>query len=61
MWGMMPSGANQWDSGHVLNAETGEIYSGSMTLVDTGNRLEMTGYVLTPMFSKTTTWKLNKN
>jgi uncharacterized protein (DUF2147 family) len=57
MWGMMPSGDNQWDSGHLLNAETGEIYSGSMTLVDNGNTLEMTGYVLSPMLSKTTTWK----
>ena len=57
MWGMMPSGNNQWDSGHLLNAETGEVYSGSMTLINNGNSLEMTGYVLSPLFSKTTTWK----
>lgn len=57
LWGMMPSGENQWDSGHVLNVETGEKYSGTMTLVDNGNTLELRGYVLTPMFGETKTWR----
>ncbi len=57
LWGMMPSGDNQWSGGHLLNAETGEIYSGTMTLSDNGDTLELTGYVFEPIFSKSSTWK----
>ncbi|MGA2654624.1 MAG: DUF2147 domain-containing protein [Gammaproteobacteria bacterium] len=57
LWGMMPSGDNEWDGGHLLNAESGEIYSGTMKLVNHDDTLEMSGYVIDPIFGKTTTWK----
>ncbi|MFA6037032.1 MAG: DUF2147 domain-containing protein [Legionellales bacterium] len=57
LWGMMPDGKDQWTNGHVLDAETGKIYSGKMTLTHNGNELDLRGYVLTPMFGETSTWK----
>lgn len=57
LWGMMPDGKNQWSQGHVLDAETGKVYSGKMTLADNGNELDLRGYVLTPMLGETSTWK----
>lgn len=57
LWGMKPDGKNQWSDGHVLDAETGKIYSGKMTLADNGNELDLRGYVLSPMFGETSTWK----
>lgn len=57
LWGMMPDGHNKWDSGHVLDAETGKVYSGKMTLTHNGNELDLRGYVFSPMFGTTATWK----
>ncbi|HLF67015.1 MAG TPA: DUF2147 domain-containing protein [Gammaproteobacteria bacterium] len=57
LWGMQPDGKNQWSGGHVLDAETGKIYSGKMTLTHDGNELDLRGYVLTPMFGDTSTWR----
>ncbi len=57
LWGMMPDGKNAWHDGHVLDAETGKIYSGKITLSDDGKQLDLRGYVLTPMFGETATWK----
>jgi hypothetical protein len=56
LWGMMPTGKNTWTKGHVLNAETGKVYSGKMTLSDDGKSLDLRGYILTPMLGDTSTW-----
>jgi hypothetical protein len=57
LWGMKPSGKNAWDSGYVLDAETGKVYTGKMTLSSNGDELDLRGYVLTPLFGATSTWK----
>ena len=46
LWGMKPAGTNTWDSGELLDAETGKIYSGTMKLTANGNSLDMRGYIL---------------
>lgn len=56
LWGMKPDGKDQWSQGHVLNAETGEIYSGKMTLNPDGKTLDMRGYIVHPIFGATGTW-----
>ena len=57
VWGMKPDGKNVWDGGYVLDPETGKQYTGKITLADSGNELDLRGYVLTPMFGETATWK----
>lgn len=57
LWGMKPAGYHRWDSGKLLNAETGKVYSGSMTLSEDGNSLDLRGYVLAPIFGETSTWR----
>lgn len=57
LWGMTPEGKDQWANGHVLDAETGKIYTGKITLKDNGNELDLRGYVLEPIFGETAIWK----
>lgn len=57
LWGMMPKHDNEWESGHVLDVETGDVYSGNLKLIDNGNTLDLRGYVLSPMFGATKKWK----
>ena len=45
VWGMKPDGKNVWDGGYVLDAETGKEYTGKITLADSGNELDLRGYV----------------
>ncbi len=57
LWGMEPTGNNQWGNGQLLDAETGKVYSGKMTLADNNNELDLRGYVLMSMFGDTSTWR----
>jgi uncharacterized protein (DUF2147 family) len=58
LWGMKPAGTNTWDSGTLLDAETGKEYSGTMKLSADGNHLDMRGYILGIKFlGATETWK----
>lgn len=57
LWGMKPAGTNEWDSGHLLDAETGKVYSGKMKMTHDNNQLDLRGYVGIPIFGDTSTWK----
>lgn len=48
--------AERWDGGHVLDPANGKSYKVRLTLVDGGRKLEVRGYVGTPMFGRTQTW-----
>lgn len=58
MWGMKPDSRdpNHWKGGKILNAETGDIYTAEATLSSNGQKLALRGYILNPLFGKTTTW-----
>lgn len=56
IYGMQQVGANAWSRGHVLDPKSGNIYSGTMTLIDNGNRLKLRGYVINPLFGRSETW-----
>ncbi|MFI4955268.1 MAG: DUF2147 domain-containing protein [Gammaproteobacteria bacterium] len=55
VWGMKPdsSNPNHWTGGHILNADNGDIYTAEATLSSDGNKLDLRGYVLSPIFGKT--------
>jgi uncharacterized protein (DUF2147 family) len=47
---------NTWDGGTILDAGEGKIYKVRMQPVDGGKKLEVRGYVGTPMLGRTQTW-----
>lgn len=56
MWGMQQISNNTWGRGHVLDPKSGNIYQGTMTLINDGNNLHLRGYVGLPIFGRTETW-----
>jgi len=48
-------GDNEWVGGKVYDPESGEDYSGKLTLKD-HNTMELRGYVLIPLFGRSETW-----
>ncbi len=47
--------ADVWENGSIYNPEDGELYSCTMTLLDS-NTLKVRGYVGLPLFGKTQVW-----
>jgi uncharacterized protein (DUF2147 family) len=45
-----------WEGGTILDAAEGKIYRVRMTPIDGGARMEVRGFVGTPMFGRTQTW-----
>lgn len=54
--GFKHDGENTWSGGKVYDPESGNDYSGTLTLRD-DTTLELRGYVLIPLFGRTETWK----
>lgn len=54
--GFTYDGDNEWSGGKVYDPESGNDYSGTLTLRDAGT-LELRGYVLIPLFGRTEVWK----
>jgi|KBSSwiStaDraftv2_1062776.scaffolds.fasta_scaffold285842_2 uncharacterized protein (DUF2147 family) len=54
LWDFIPKGNGLWADGQLLDPETGDIYHGTINLVDHGNRLLLRGYWL--IFWRTQTW-----
>lgn len=48
-------GNNRWTGGTVYDPESGSTYSATLEMADT-NTLDLRGYVLIPLFGRTTTW-----
>ena len=53
-----PGGGTEgpWDGGDILDPNDGKVYRVRLTLADQGRRLEVRGYVGTPMFGRTQVW-----
>ena len=49
-------GDNEWDDGWIYDPNNGKTYDCQMTLEDK-NTLSIRGYVGTPMFGRTETWR----
>lgn len=55
--GLKADGNNKWNDGKLVDPESGKTYSGKITLSDNGQSLDLRGYVGTPMFGRSQTWK----
>ena len=54
--GKKVDGKDVWEEGKILDPENGTDYSLRLTPVDGGKKLEVRGYVGTPMLGRTQTW-----
>lgn len=54
--GKKVDGKDVWEQGKILDPENGTDYSLRLTPVDGGKKLEVRGYVGTPMLGRTQTW-----
>ena len=49
-------GKDYWDGGTIIDPNNGTVYRVKLTPVDGGKKLEVRGYVGTPLFGRTQTW-----
>lgn len=54
LWGFTQGQDGNWVNGHALDPHTGEVYRGSMELLNQGKQLKLTGYW--GVFWHTQTW-----
>jgi uncharacterized protein (DUF2147 family) len=45
-----------WDNGEILDPNDGKTYRARLTPIDGGRRLEVRGYIGTPLLGRTQTW-----
>ena len=57
LYGMKADGTNEWSGGKLVDPESGKVYSGKITLSDNGQSLKLRGYVGSPVFGRSQTWK----
>jgi uncharacterized protein (DUF2147 family) len=55
LWGLKASG-DEWTGGAILDPKTGKIYNARLKLIDGGRKLEVRGYIGTPLLGRTQTW-----
>ena len=49
-------GESHWEGGDILDATNGKIYRARLTLSEDNKKLDVRGYMGTPMFGRTQTW-----
>lgn len=49
-------GDSHWDGGDILDAANGKVYRARLTLSDDNKKLDVKGYIGTPLFGRTQTW-----
>lgn len=54
--GKKAEGKDVWEGGKILDPENGKEYSLRMTPTDGGQKLEVRGYIGTPLLGRTQTW-----
>jgi uncharacterized protein (DUF2147 family) len=47
---------DSWTGGQVIDPGKGKTYKAKVTPIDGGKKLEMRGYIGTPLFGRTQTW-----
>lgn len=55
LWGFHLDG-DRWSGGQVLDPETGKVYSATITLLDSGNKLRLRGYIGISLLGRTQYW-----
>ena len=49
-------GESHWEGGDILDAANGKVYRARLTLSDDNKKLDVKGYIGTPLFGRTQTW-----
>ena len=49
-------GESHWEGGDILDAANGKVYRARLTLSEDNKKLDVRGYMGTPMFGRTQTW-----
>lgn len=52
----MKRDGEHWSGGQILDPNNGKVYRSQMKLVDGGKRMEVRGYIGTPLLGRTQTW-----
>ena len=52
----MKRDGEHWSGGQILDPNNGKVYRSQMKLVDGGRRMEVRGYIGTPLLGRTQTW-----
>lgn len=55
--GFHPDGPGRWTGGRIYDPNNGKSYRCKLELEDGGKTLKIRGYVLTPLFGRTTRWQ----
>jgi len=56
LYGFRPDGPGRWTGGRIYDPNNGKSYRCKLELEDGGSTLEIRGYVLTPLFGRSTRW-----
>ena len=49
-------GESHWEGGDILDAANGKVYRARLTLSEDNKKLDVKGYIGTPLFGRTQTW-----
>ena len=49
-------GESHWEGGDILDAANGKVYRARLTLSPDNKKLDVKGYIGTPLFGRTQTW-----
>jgi uncharacterized protein (DUF2147 family) len=53
----LKKGTTHWEGGDILDAANGKVYRARLTLSDDNKKLDVKGYIGTPMLGRTQTWQ----
>ena len=56
IWGFKKIAEGEWEDGQLLDPETGDVYSGNITITDDSSKLDVRGYVGISLFGRSQTW-----
>ena len=56
LWGAKKNGAS-WEDGEILDPENGKIYRVMLTLLGSGQKLEVRGYIVIPAIGRRQIWQ----
>ena len=52
----MKKDGDRWSGGFILDPNNGKVYRSQMKMTDAGKRMEVRGYIGTPLLGRTQTW-----
>lgn len=56
IWGFKKTAIGEWEGGRLLDPESGDIYSGNITITEDPTKLDVRGYVGISLFGRSQTW-----